>query len=129
MKVVIIAVCTLLITSLETVAQKRNMQDLRGIWEAMGKNKNGGLQVVDSTEIYLVYGTHKMQVIQWHADFSKTPAWIDFTVEDSTREIRLKSLLQFIDDDLIQWQIFYEGARPVIFASGRGDMVYLRKKR
>jgi hypothetical protein len=129
MKTVIIAVCILLFTSPEIAAQKRTTQDLQGVWEAMGKNKSGGLQFVDSTKIYLVYGTHKMQVIQWHADFSKTPAWIDFTVEDSTREIRLKSLLQFIDDDLIQWQIFYEGARPVIFASGRGDMVYLRKMR
>lgn len=108
----------------------RSIQDLIGSWEAVSEgNKDGGLQVVDSTKIFLVYGDQKMPVIRYKADFSKTPAWFDFTVKDSAVEINLKSLLQFVNDDLVQWQVFEEETRPVIFAADRGDMVFLKRKK
>jgi len=126
---VIFAVAVMLLLASTSIAQ-RGFQDLVGNWEAVSKvNESGGLQVIDSTKIFLVYGDHKMPITAYQADFSKVPAWFDFTVKDSTREIRLKSLLQFVNDDTIQWQIFEEDTRPVIFASDRGEMVYLKRKK
>ena len=120
----------LMFISYASQAQTRSIQNLIGKWEAVGKtDESGGLEVVDSSKIFLVYGDEKMQVVSYDADFTKTPAWFDFTVKDSIKQITIKSLLQFVNDDLVQWQVFDGETRPVIFAADRGEMVYLKRKK
>ena len=129
MKTVMIAMFALLVTSL-VIGQGRSMQHLIGTWETVGApEKRGGLQVIDSTRIFLLVGTQRIPVFQWRADFSRTPALVDFTIKDSVRETHVQSLLKFVNNDLIQWQIFHEGTKPVVFAAGQSDMVYLRRKK
>jgi hypothetical protein len=110
-------------------AQNRSFQHLIGRWEAVdSENSSGGLEVLDSTKVFMVYNNEK-KAIECKVDFTKSPIWFDFTIKDSTGTLRMKSLLQFVNDDLIQWQVFEGDAQPVQFASNSGDMVYLRRKK
>lgn len=125
-----LTVYAVLFASMMVLAQTRDITSLVGKWEAVDvDDKNGGLEVIDSTTIFLVYGNNKLPVISYKADFTKSPAWFDFTIKDSARQISLKSLLQFVNDDMIRWQVFDGETRPVLFAADRGDMVVLKRKR
>lgn len=111
-------------------AQVRSISSLTGTWEAVdADNASGGLQVVDSTKLFLVYGDQKKTLTTFKLDFTKSPAWFDFTVQDGKQSIQLKSLIQFINEDLLQWQIFEGSTRPVHFANDAGDVLYLRRKK
>lgn len=111
-------------------AQPRSINSLVGTWVAVDSdNASGGIQVIDSTKMFMVYGDQKKPISTYKLDFSKTPAWFDFTVQDGQQSIQLKSLIQFINDDLLQWQIFEGNTRPVHFANEAGDVLYLRRKK
>jgi hypothetical protein len=79
--------------------------------------------------MYIVYGAEKKRIAGYKADFSKSPAWFDFMVKDSSEVYHLKSLMQFINDDLIQWQLFDGTDRPDHFTEKEGEILYLRRKR
>lgn len=129
MKRVMFAVFALLFC-FTTVAQQRSIKNLIGTWEAVRtENDGGGLQVVDSAQIFLVYGDQKKKVASYRADFSHSPARFDFVVQDSTESLNLKSLIEFINDDLIKWQLFEGDVQPVHFTSNSGEVVYLRRKK
>lgn len=115
--------------SIAAGAQFRSIQHLMGKWEAVdAENSSGALEVIDSNKIYLVYGQEKKAISSFKIDFSKSPAPFDFTIKDSSETRDLKSLLQFINDDLIQWQVFESEVRPAHFTQSGGQIVYLRRK-
>ena len=117
-------------TTLCTQAQTKTWQSLVGKWQAVdADNKSAGLEVVDSTHMYLVYGDQKKQVINYKVDFTKSPATFDFAVKDSTQTFNISSVLQFVNDDLVEWQIFEGTQRPVHFTSDAGDLLYLRRQK
>jgi hypothetical protein len=41
----------------------------------------------------------------------------------------MKSLISFVNDDLIQWQVFGDEVRPAHFKQDVGEMMYLRRKK
>jgi hypothetical protein len=83
---------------------------------------------VDSSTIYVVWGTEKREVVNYKADFTKSPAWFDFTVRHNDTTIRVKSLVYLVNDDILKWQVFAGGdKRPVYFSSDRGEMLYLKR--
>ena len=111
-------------------AQQRSLQSLVGVWEAVRtNNEGGGLEVIDSANLYLLFGDQKKKISTYKADFTQSPVRFDFTVKDSTDSLTLKSLLEFINNDLIKWQVFEGDVQPVHFVSGSGDLVYLRRKK
>ena len=119
-----------LLSGTTVTAQQKSLMSLAGRWEAVdADNASGGIEVVDSARLFLVYGDQKKAIISYKADFSKSPAWFDFTVKDGANTIELQSLMQFINDDLVQWQIFEGTSRPVHFANDTGDVLYLRRKK
>ena len=125
MKKVIVAVVLFLTLGVVANAQKKyDFESLKGSW----RNSNGaGLDIVDSNTIYIVYGTQKKQVSRSRADFSKSPVWLDLAVKDSNHVVTLKSLLLFVNEDLIQWQVFDSETRPAYFSTSRGDMLFLKR--
>lgn len=126
----LLGVLVLWALSYSALAQQKGFALLAGNWEAVdSENSSGGLEIVDSTKIFLVYGDEKKAVSSFKIDFSKSPAWFDFTIKDSTQILQLKSLVQFINDDLIQWQVFESDVRPAHFTQSGGQMVYLRRKK
>lgn len=129
MKVIFTCLLALACSTL-TWGQGRSFQQLVGSWEAVdSENQSGGLEIVDSQRIFLVYGKERKPIASCKFDFSKSPCWFDFTLKDSTNTMAMKSILLFVNDDLIQWQVFDGDARPAHFTEGSGQMVYLRRKR
>jgi hypothetical protein len=117
-----------LLTGLASSAGAQNpcLKNLVGKWES---SAGAGIEVVDSSHIFIVYGNEKKQVASYQADFSKSPCWFDFTIKDSSQSFKVQSLLLFVNNDLVQWQVFDDGSRPATFTSEKGDMVYMRRKR
>ncbi|HEX2532870.1 MAG TPA: hypothetical protein VHK69_03985 [Chitinophagaceae bacterium] len=113
------------------LSAQRNLQQLLGAWASVdAQNGQAGLEIRDSARVYLVYGGQKKAITQCRFDFTKSPAWFDFTIRDGNESMTIKSLLHFVNDDLIQWQLFEDASQqPVHFASGKGEMIYLKRKR
>lgn len=119
-----------LIVCASAQAQPRSFRHLVGTWEAVdSQNQSGGLEVLDSNRIFLVYQDQKKAATACTFNFSKTPYRFDFTLKDSTGSQHLKSILSFVSDDLIQWQVFEGDAQPAQFSEGSGQVVYLRRKK
>jgi hypothetical protein len=125
MKKVIVALAFFLSIGIVTNAQKKySFENLKGSW----RNSSGaGLDIVDSNTIYIVYGTQKKLVTRSKADFSKSPVWLDLAVKDSIHVTTLKSLLLFVNEDLLQWQVFDSETRPAYFSTDKGDMLFLKR--
>jgi hypothetical protein len=107
-------------------AQTPCIKNLVGKWESP---VGAGIEVVDSSHIFIVYGKDKKLVSSYQADFSKSPCWFDFTIKDSSQSFTVQSLLLFVSNDLVQWQVFDDGSRPSTFTSEKGEMVYMRRKK
>ncbi|MGI8598423.1 MAG: hypothetical protein ACR2KB_04120 [Chitinophagaceae bacterium] len=129
MRIFILMLCAFLQTSV--LAQSAGFQKLIGKWEAVdADNKTGRLEVLDSSKIFLAYGQEKKPITSFNADFSKSPVWFDFTVSSDSDNIKIKSILLFINDNLVQWQVFGSDAvRPAHFTEDKGEIIYLRRKK
>lgn len=125
MKKVIAGLVLFLSMNMVANAQKKySFDNLKGSW----RNSSGaGLDIMDSNTIYIVYGTQKKLVTRSRADFSKSPVWLDLAVKDSSHLVTLKSLLLFVNEDLIQWQVFDSETRPAYFSTDKGDMLFLKR--
>jgi hypothetical protein len=109
-------------------AQSASFNHLLGKWEGKDlENTTTGLEIVDSSKLYLVYGNEKKEVVSYSADFSKNPAWFDLTFKDSTEIITIRTLMSFINDNLVKWQLFASENRPEYFATDQGEIIYLRR--
>ena len=103
--------------------QQFSLKSLVGRWQSA---EGAGIEVIDSSKIFLTYNGEKKQVVSYETNFSRVPSWFDFTIKDGAEEVQLKSLLLFVNNDLIQWQVF-EGDRPPNFSVEKGNMVYLKR--
>lgn len=84
--------------NLSASAQAVSIKNLIGHWEAAD---GAGLEIIDSSRIFVIYTNQRKPILTYNADFSKSPYWFDFTVKDSAQELsRLKSLLQLEVDVL-----------------------------
>lgn len=71
----------------------------------------------------------KKKITNCKIDFSKSPIWFDFSIEDNGSVVQIKSLLEITGDDLIKWQLFVDEDRTPHFSSTKGELFYLRKTR
>ena len=127
MKMILAILFTLVMA--DASAQKMPAR-LIGNWEAAGSDNQGiGLEIKDSSEIYIVYGTEKKRISGYKADFTKSPGWFDFMIKEGNEVIHIKSLIQFVNDELVQWQLFDGPERPDHFTEKEGEIVYMRRKR
>ena len=109
-------------------SQQKKFKDLVGRWEIVGdQNTRAALEIIDSTNIILVYDGEKKKIMDCKIDFSKSPIWFDFSTEDTASTVEVKSLLQVINDGMIKWQLFVDETRPEYFSATKGDLFYLRK--
>ncbi len=105
-------------------AQKYTFANLAGSW----RNANGaGLDVVDSNTFYIVNGGQRRLASARLSDFTKNPVSLNLAVKDSSRTITFKSLLLFVNETMLQWQVFDTYTKPVSFRYDKGDMLFLRK--
>ena len=127
MKFVYLCLMFLLVAG-NSIGQQRTFQDLVGRWEVLGDQVAGsGLVVADSSNIILTYAGEKRKVLAFDLDFSKSPIWFDFTVQEGDSVIKVKSLIQLIDSANLKWQLFLNEERTESFTPTRGEFFYLKK--
>jgi hypothetical protein len=102
------------------------LKDLVGRWET---NDGAGLEIIDSSRMFVTYGKERKPILSYQADFSKTPCWFDFVVQDTVKKLTTMKSLLLLDHDVLKWQVFDDGARPADFTSDRGDIVIMRRKK
>jgi hypothetical protein len=113
--------------SLTASSQNTSIKNLVGRWET---EDGAGLEVIDSSRIFITYGKERKPILSYQADFSKSPFWFDFVVKDTAQKLStMKSLLLLENNDVLKWQVFEEGDRPSNFATDKGDIVILRRKK
>jgi hypothetical protein len=113
--------------SVNAFSQKISIKNLIGRWEA---TDGAGLEIIDSSRIFVTYGKERKPILSYKADFSKSPYWFDFAVKDTAQVLStMKSLLLLQGNDVLKWQVFEDGDRPSDFTAGKGDIVILRRKK
>ena len=108
--------------------QQKQFKDLVGRWEIVGeKDDSASLEVIDSSTIILSYMGEKKRIIDYKIDFQRSPIWFDFSTNDSSSVVLVKSLLEIMNDNMIKWQLFVDEDRTDHFSSTKGELFYLRK--
>ena len=113
--------------NLSASSQTTCIKNLIGKWET---SDGAGLEIVDSTKIFVVYGNERKPVLSYKADFSKSPCWFDFVVTDTAQKpSTMKSILLLQGNDVLKWQVFDDDDRSADFAADKGEIVILRRKK
>lgn len=109
-------------------SQAKKFQNMVGAWEIVGEqNSGGGLEIIDSSTILLKYMGEEKKLLGYKIDFSKSPFWFDFTTKDTASVVNIKSIIEFVNDDMLRWQIFVDEERPDHFSSTKGELFYLKR--
>lgn len=124
----IFVLMTILIAEFQVFSQQKQFKDLVGRWEIVGEqNDSASLEVIDTSTIILNYMGEKKKIVDYKIDFQRSPIWFDFSTEDSSSTIVVKSLLEIMNESMIKWQLFVDEDRTDHFSSTKGELYYLRK--
>ena len=108
-------------------SQTTCIKSLIGKWET---SDGAGLEIIDSTKIFVVYVNERKPILSYKADFSKSPCWFDFVVTDTAQKpSTMKSILLLQGNDVLKWQVFDDDDRSADFAADKGEIVILRRKK
>jgi len=130
MKKFVILVFLLMFFCLGSFGQPKKFQNMIGLWEIVGEqDSGGGLQIKDSSTILIRFMGEEKTILRYNIDFSKSPYWFDFSCNDTASVSNFKSLIEFVGDDTLKWQIFTEGERADHFSSRTGELFYLKRVR
>lgn len=127
MKGILLAAVIITSFGVNGFGQQKKLQDLVGRWEILGENTGASLEVIDSSTMVLIYDGEKRKIMEYKIDFSKSPIWFDFSTGDSSSIVKVKSLLEIMNDNMIKWQLFMDEDRTAHFSSSKGELFYLRK--
>jgi hypothetical protein len=106
----------------------KKFQTLVGRWEIVGEQEAGGhLEIIDSNTIVLRYMGEEKKLVTNKIDFNKSPCWFDFDTKDSSSVITIRSIFEFVNNDMIKWQVFMDEERSNHFSSSKGELLYLRR--
>jgi len=114
-----------LLIGANTSAQNTSIQSLVGRWQT---EDGAGLEIIDSSRMFVTYGKERKPILSYKADFSKSPCWFDFVVKDTAQKLSTIKSLLLLENDILKWQVFEEGDRPSDFATEKGDIVLMRRK-
>jgi hypothetical protein len=106
----------------------KKFQSLIGLWEIIGDEDSGGhLEIIDSNTIILRFMGEEKKIVANKIDFNKSPCWFDFDTKDSSTVITIRSIFEFVNSDMIKWQVFMDEERSNHFNSSKGELLYLRR--
>jgi hypothetical protein len=108
-------------------AQNVSIKNLVGQWQSAD---GAGLEIIDSSRIFVTYGKERKPILSYQADFTRSPYWFDFVVKDTAQKLStIKSLLLLQGNDVLKWEVFEDGNRPSDFIADKGEIVILRRKK
>lgn len=106
----------------------KKFQSLVGVWQIVGEQDSDGyLEIIDSSTMVLRYMGEEKKITARKIDFNKSPCWFDFDTKDSGNVVTIKSLFEFVNDDMVKWQVFMGEERTNHFSSTKGELLYLRR--
>lgn len=109
-------------------AQPKIPNELIGEWKAVEKKDEGaGIEFKRGDTVVLFYHGEKKLITDLQLDSDKNPIWFDFTINEGPEKIPVKSLLLFLNKDLVKWQVFTQEPRQAHFTQSAGDIMYLRR--
>jgi hypothetical protein len=127
MKKMVLISC-LVFAGLFSYGQPKSIQGMQGRWEFGGEENSGAyLEIIDSATIYLNYMGERKKLSDCRIDFSKSPAWFDFSTQDTASVVHIKTLLEIVNESTIKWQLFLDEERPAYFSASKGELYYLKK--
>jgi hypothetical protein len=127
MKKSILLTGVLVLFSIVALCQVKKFQDIVGRWEIAGEqNAGASLEIIDSNNMVLTYKGETRKISNVKIDFSRSPAWVDFSATDSTNLMHVKSLME-VGTNVIKWQIFIDEERTPYFTSRAGEILYLKR--
>ena len=131
MKRMLIFAVAFILFNLHSFCQSKKIQDIIGRWTIVGEQDPAiHLEIIDSTDILFTYNGDERKILNYKIDFSKSPAWFDFSVKDTASSVvNVKSIMEIINDSLIKWQLFIDEDRPNHFSSDMGELFYLKKEK
>ena len=62
-------------------------------------------------------------------DFNKSPIWFDFSTNDTSSIVTIKSLLEITSDSMLKWQLFVDEDRTPFFSSTKGELVFFEESK
>jgi hypothetical protein len=134
--IVIAFICVLLssvsisqgtIASLNDIQEKK-FKPMIGLWEFVDQdNSKGTLEIIDNTTILIRFKSEQKKLLNYKIDITKSPFWFDFSVRDTASIQNFKSLIDFVNEDILKWQIF-DGERSDHYSSSE-DILYLKRVR
>jgi hypothetical protein len=128
MKKIVILVFSVVLLGSVSRGQAKKFQHMVGLWEMIGEQEaGGGLQIIDSSTIVIRFMGEEKTILRYNIDFSKSPHWFDFSCKDTASVSNFKSIIEFVGDDTIKWQIFADGERANHFTSSTGELFYLKR--
>lgn len=125
-----IMICVGMLSCLMVAAQKNIPGNLSGRWENIEKRDvSAGIEFISTDSVFLFFNDEKKLARQVKIDDSKNPYWFDFTIDDGSENLTVRSLLDFVNSDLIKWQVFTSDVRTAHFTQSAGEIMYLRRKK
>ncbi len=92
-------------------AQQHTISDLAGRWEA-ADGTSGTMEFIEGSKVVVSVSGMQIPTASYTVDFSQDPIWFDVFISPGKA---VKSLLKFVDDNTIKWQVFIDGDRPLDF--------------
>lgn len=104
---------------------------LIGTWEGIDSAQERGSIVFKSDSIMLlVLSPTETIECKFQIDTSKSPMYFDIIVEEDGEIRTMESLVLFVNNDTIKWEIFFDRARtPNFTAEASADIVLLQRKK
>ena len=128
MKKLVIWLLVFVFLGTEGFSQTKKFRDMIGLWDIIGEQDSGGrLQVIDSSTILIRFMGEEKTILRYNIDFSKSPCRFDFSCKDTASISYFKSILEFVGEDTLKWQIFTDDEKADHFTSRTGDLFYLKR--
>ena len=107
---------------------------LVGKWEVTSKDKQGEqFEFKNDKTAYMIKEGVPSPTFTYEFDTNKTPNWVDLTVEEEDFSMKMKGLIEFIDEDTVKLELFPEDGseRPSQFTpvEASNDIAYVILKR
>lgn len=128
MRKIVLIGAVFILSCIEGFTQIKCFKDIKGKWDITGEQNSGiSLEIIDSATILLTYMGETRKLTDHTIDFSKSPIWFDFSAEDTSSVVKVKSLLEIVNEGLIKWQLFINEERVDHFSSSKGELLYLKR--
>ncbi len=118
---------------IQTSAQTKITEKLIGTWESIDTAQETGSIIVKNNGILLLVLSPTDSIeCKYQVDTTKSPMHFDIIIEeeDGGEVNTMKSLLVFINNDTLKWEVFFDRERTPNFRGETGkDIVLLHRKK